>query len=194
MALPGLAISPAGRHAYIVARGNRVVVADLSAGRARVIVVRGDRALQSATKLAARWQRTARLLGGTTLVSTGSDLSGREYAGLLGGEPAGLRLTDIAARRTHIAVPGANQFRICGGLVVAARSTAQAGTSGIVGLDRTGATRWSQFSGQGALLAGCSSRYVYLRVAGNGVATLDARTGAVVETHRGSAASLVESR
>jgi hypothetical protein len=194
MALPGLAISPGGRHAYIVARGNRVVVADLSAGRARVIVVRGDRTLQSAAKLAAGWQRTTQLLGRSTLVSTGSDLPGHQYAGLLGGVPAGLRLTDLTTRRTHVAVPGANQFRVCGGLVVAARSTAEAEAAGIVGLDGSGTTRWSQFSGQGAMLAGCNARYVYLRIAGNGVATLAARTGAVVEMHRGSAASLVESR
>jgi hypothetical protein len=191
-ALPGLAISPTGNRAYVVPRGNRIVAANLDTGRARVIAVRAGRSLESATKRRAGWQRTSRLLGNSILVTTGSDLSGTEYASLLGGTPAGLRLTDLRTRRTHMALPGVNQFRICAGLIVAARSTAGAGAAGVVGLDHKGLPLWSQYVDRGALLAGCTRGYVYLQIPGEGLATLDARTGAVLEAHRGSAATVIE--
>jgi hypothetical protein len=191
-ALPGLAVSPAGEVAYVVPRGNRIVAADLDTGRARVIAVRAGRTLESATKRQAGWQRTSRLLGDSTLVTTGSDLSGTDYSSLLGGVPAGLRLTDLRTRTSHALLAGVNQFRICAGLIVAARSTPGGGAAGVVGLDQKGLPVWSQYADKGALLAGCTRGYVYLQIPGEGFATLDARTGAVLEAHRGSVATVIE--
>jgi hypothetical protein len=191
-AVPGLALSPGGKLAYVVGRGNRIVAANFDTGRARVIVVRADRTLQAAAKGQAGWMRTSALLGSATLVTTGGDLTGREYSSFLGGRPAGLRITDLATRRTHVPMTGANQFRICGGLIVAARSTAEPAAAGVVALARTGRTLWSQYAGAGVLLAGCTQHYVYLQIPRSGVATLDTHTGAVLDAHRGSAATVIE--
>ena len=127
-------------------------------GRARVIVVRAGRTLQAAAKGLAGWQRTSAVAGSGTLVTTGGDLTGDEYASFLGGTPAGLRITDLGTRRTHLAVPGANQFRICGGLIVAAGAKPAVGSAGVVALDRKGRPRWSQYDGAGVMLAGCTAR------------------------------------
>jgi hypothetical protein len=190
--LPGLALSPGGTRAYVVSRGSRTVVANLTTGRARAIALRADRTLQAGLKRNAGWQRTSRLLGTRVLLSTGSDLSGNDYSGFPAGTAAGLRITDVVTRRTRVAVPGANQFRICGDSVVTARSTAEPGSAAVVGLDRKGRRRWSQYDGKGAVLAGCARGYVYLSIPGEGVSTLDARTGAVLESHTGSAATVIE--
>jgi hypothetical protein len=185
-ARPGLALSPSGNVAYVVGRGTRIVAASFDIGRARVIRLRADRTLQAASKLQDGWERTARLLGTGTLVSTGG-----EYADYRRGKPAGIRISDLGARRTRIAMPGADQFRICGNAIVGARSAAEPGAPGVVALDRKGRPLWSQYAGAAAFLAGCSPAYVYLQVPGSGVATLDARTGAVLEARRGSAATVI---
>jgi WD40 repeat protein len=195
VATPGLALAADGQHAYVLARGSRVVAVDLATARARLIAIRADRTLQAMAKSPPTgWQRTSRLLG-TTLVSTGTDFTGREYTSFtLGGTPTGLRLTNLRTHRTHIAVAGSNQFRICDGLIVAVRMTPLAGAGAIVALDRRGRPLWSQFAGQGARLAGCARGYVYLWIEGAGFATLDVRSGAVLETHRGSVATVIELR
>jgi hypothetical protein len=191
-AVPGLALAPGGTLAYVVPRENRVVAANLDSGRARVIVVHPDRTLQAAAKGQAGWRLTSALLGSDTLVTTGAALTGREYSSFLGGTPAGLRITDLGARRTHVAMSGANQFRLCGGLIVAARSTSETGAAGVVALAPKGRPLWSQYAGAGVLIAGCTRSYVYLNLPGSGVATLDTRTGVVLDAHRGSAATVIE--
>jgi hypothetical protein len=87
---------------------------------------------------------------------------------------------------------GANQFRLCGGLIVAARSTSETGAAGVVALAPKGRPLWSQYAGAGVLIAGCTRSYVYLNLPGSGVATLDTRTGVVLDAHRGSAATVIE--
>ena len=84
-----------------------------------------------------------------TLVTTGGDLRGDEFASFLGGAPAGLRITDLGTRRTHLAVPERQSVPHLRGHRRRRRREAGDGRGGRRGARSQGTPAWSSSTGRG---------------------------------------------
>jgi hypothetical protein len=154
--VPGLAVDPLGRKAYLV-DGERVFGVDL-----RTLDVSYPGPLRTLAKVPFGVERSARWLGGGLLAVSGLD---RDDAG--GTKPAGLRLVDVRQRTTRTIDPAATTFTVAGrALLVESAPTRRALNVTAYGfdgrqryrLDLTGST-WMKKQGR----LGYACRDAYLR-------------------------------
>jgi hypothetical protein len=101
--VPGLAVDPVGRKAYVV-DGDRVISVDL-----RTLEVTDPGPLRTLQKVSAGSIRSASWLGGGRLA-----VSGRQWSLDGGSRPVGLRIVDVRDRTTRTLDPTATAFTAAG--------------------------------------------------------------------------------
>jgi hypothetical protein len=167
--IPGLAVDPVGRKAYLV-DDTRVFTVDL-----RTLAVTDAGPLRTLAKVSSGSVRSARWLGNGRLAVSGCDWSSRR-----GCEDVGLRIVDVRDRTARVVDAGASTFSVAGRLLIVenalSRNELNVTAYGFDGRQRyrrdlPGAT-WMKKQGR----VGYVCRYAFLR------ATVDLATGSVLRT------------
>ncbi len=167
--LPGLAVDPVGRKAYLV-DGTRVVTVDL-----RTLAVTDPGPLRTLAKVSSGSVRSARWLGHGRLAVSGCDWSSRGGCG-----DVGLRIVDVRDRTARVVDAGASSFTVAGRLLLVesapSRRELHVTAYGFDGRQRyrrelAGAT-WLKKQGR----VGYACRDAFLR------ATIDLATGSTIRT------------
>jgi len=156
MVLPGLAVDPGGRQAFLVPARGPIAQIDLET----LALSYHEPDPPSLLERFRRWltpsaqakaiegpAREARWLGGGMIAVSGMDYSIRVNAQgepLEERAPAGLRLVDTTSWRTRVLSLGASTFAVAGGLVITAdaQSSEHGSVPGISAFDFDGSVQW----------------------------------------------------
>ena len=167
--IPGLAVDPVGRKAYLVG-GTRVVTVDL-----RTLAVTDPGPLRTLAKVSSGSVRTARWLGNGRLAVAGCDWGPRSGCG-----DVGLRIVDVRDRQVRVVDAGARGFTIVGKLLLVEHAPTRRELD-VIAYDFDGRQRyrrelagatWMKKQGH----VGYACRDAFLR------ATIDLATGSAIRT------------
>jgi hypothetical protein len=132
--IPGLAVDPQGRRAFLV---DPSIVAEIDLVSLKVAYHAPKRQLTARTKSSSGPFRSARWLGGGLLAVSGSDDD----------RPAGLLLVDTRSWTMRTVDPGASSFVVAGKLLLAM------GSDGLAAYTHDGETQFRLFEGEQAWVA-----------------------------------------